>query len=238
MGWLARRQRQPELMDQPGLPPAQHFHALSGLGRINWLSASASTFFRPLLQLQYDLGVDRLRILDVASGGGDVPIRLWQQAARRGLDWRIAGCDISSTAVEYARAAAGRAESLVHFFTHDVMRQSVSGNYDAVTCSLFLHHLDDDEAVSLLTALSRIGDQGPRLILINDLDRSWIGLLLAQVVARLLTRSSVVHVDGPLSVRAAFTPTEALALATQAGLQGATVRRCWPWRWLMQWRRP
>ena len=77
----------------------------------------------------------------------------------------------------------------------------------------------------------------PRLVLVNDLDRSLIGLILAHVVTRLVTRCDVVHTDGPRSVAAAFTTTEARAMAERAGLRGATVVRRWPCRWLLSWRR-
>jgi hypothetical protein len=76
------------------------------------------------------------------------------------------------------------------------------------------------------------------LVLVDDLNRSWAGLALASAATRLLTTSAVVHTDGPRSVRAAFTPSEALGLAEQAGLTGATVRRHWPCRWQLVWRRP
>lgn len=235
MGSLARRDRQPEVMDQPGLAPERHRHALGALARVNFLSATAGAFFRPLVKLQERLGTPTLRVLDVASGGGDVPIRLWGRAKGKGLDWRIAGCDVSPVAIEYAREQARLAGAEVEFFQRDVMTEKIEEEWDAIVCSLFLHHLEDEQAVMLLRAM-RIA--GPRLILVNDLARSWTGLCLAHVVGRVLTTSRVVHVDGPLSVRAAFTPAEARTLAERAGLAGATVRRCWPWRWLLAWRRP
>lgn len=238
MAWLHCRDRQPEVMDQPGLDTQCHRHALTALGRINLLSASASTFFGPLRRLQAELQAPKLRILDVASGGGDVAVRLWNRAAERGLDWRIAGCDISPVAVEHAREHAVKEQAAVHFFVHDLLRKPIVGDYDAVVCSLFLHHLDEDDAVGLLRAMRLVRQAGPDLILVNDLNRSLIGLAVAYVGSRLLTTSRVVQIDGPLSVRAAFTPAEALALASRAGLEGATVRRCWPWRWLLAWRRP
>jgi hypothetical protein len=77
-----------------------------------------------------------------------------------------------------------------------------------------------------------------RLVLVNDLNRSLTGLVLAHVATRLLTLSSVVHADGPRSVRAAFTPNEVRALAERAGLSGAVVARRWPCRWLLTWRWP
>ena len=86
MGFLRQRHRQAEIMDRPDLPAAQHGHALDGLGRINFFSRSAGILWRPLAQLSRELGP--LRILDVATGAGDVPVRLWRKATRAGLRGR------------------------------------------------------------------------------------------------------------------------------------------------------
>ena len=240
MALLRHRRRRPEVMDQPGLDPRRHAAALAGLARINRLSAPERTYWRPLCELQRRLNLPRLRILDVASGGGDVTRRLARLAEQARLDWRIGGCDVSPVAVDLARAAALQDECVVHYFVHDALAgQPVPGEWDAVICSLFLHHLDDEQVVEMLRAVVRPEDPaGPRLLLVNDLDRSVVGLVLAHVFGRLLSRSDVVHTDGPRSVEGAFTPPEALALAERAGLKGATVRRVWPWRWLLSWSRP
>ena len=107
--------------------------------------------------------------------------------------------------------------------------------YDAVTCSLFLHHLDEDQALAYLRwAAATAAHQ----VLVNDLIRGRIGLALAHVAGRILTTSDVVHVDGPRSVEGAFTREEARALAERAGLHGATVGWRWPFRYLLKWDRP
>jgi hypothetical protein len=104
-----------------------------------------------------------------------------------------------------------------------------------VTTSLFLHHLPDDVAVAVLR---RMGEAAGRLVLVNDLARTRAGWLLAWAGCRLLTRSPVVHFDGPASVRSAFTVSEVKALADRAGLTGATVTTHWPYRFLLRWERP
>ena len=48
---LATRDRQPELMDQPGLAEDRHVQALRSLVRINWLSGSAGILWRPIREL-------------------------------------------------------------------------------------------------------------------------------------------------------------------------------------------
>ena len=57
-------------------------------------------------------------------------------------------------------------------------------------------------------------------MLVNDLERSGLGLALAHVAVRLLTTSDVVHVDGPRSVESAFTMEEARAWRSGPGCAG------------------
>lgn len=235
MNRTLERQRRPEIMDQPDLNPQRHIQALRALARINFLSASAGILWPELASLARRMAPRVPRVLDVATGGGDVPIRLWRRAQRAGLDLRIEGCDISPVALEHARVAAARAAAPLRFFEHDALSGPPLEGYDAVCCSLFLHHLDEEQAVAFLR---RMADSASHLVLVNDLERSRIGLLLAHVVGRLLTTSDVVHVDGPRSVAGAFTREEALALAERAELAGAHVGWRWPFRWLLSWRRP
>ena len=75
---LPHRQRLPEIMDQPDLRPARHVGALRGLARVNFWSGSAGILWRPLSALARRLGRP-IRVLDAASGGGDVPLRLWRR---------------------------------------------------------------------------------------------------------------------------------------------------------------
>lgn len=232
---LLPRRLQPELMDQPGLDPHLHRQALAGLRRVNFWSGSAGILWPPLAALARAVAPRPLRLLDLATGGGDVPIRLWHKAHRTGLPFAIEGCDVSAVAVEHATGQAKQRGAEVHFFTADALQGELPAGYDAVVCSLFLHHLTEDQAVGLLR---RMGAAAGRLVLVNDLLRGRLGLLLARIATHLLSRSEVVHVDGPRSVQGAFTVAEARALAERAGLSGATVERRWPCRFLLTWVRP
>lgn len=231
---FAERRRVPEVMDQPGLDAGRHRRALDGLARINWISASSLSLWPAVRDLARQVGRP-VRVLDVATGGGDVPVRLWRRARRHGVPVEVAGCDLSPVAVEHAAARARRLGADVSFFPLDVLAGPLPGGFDIITCSLFLHHLDEGQAVTLLR---RMREAAGRLALVNDLVRSRVGWWLAWAGTRLLTCSPVVHFDGPVSVAAAFTMPEALELARRAGWDGATVRRLWPFRFLLRWDRP
>ncbi len=74
---LGTRNRQPELMDQPGLDESLHGHALQSLSRINWISRTSAMIWKPIQKLACEsAGKRSLRILDVACGGGDVAVGL------------------------------------------------------------------------------------------------------------------------------------------------------------------
>jgi len=222
-------------MDQPGLGTDQHEQALRGLRRINFVSASARLLWPPIVNLARTMGTDSLRLLDVASGGGDVSNTLWRKARHQGLRLSIVGCDVSPMAVEYARRQARAAGSDIEFCVRDVLREPLPTGFDGIMSSLFLHHLAHDDAIELLR---RMAAASGRAVLINDLRRCLSGYLLAQAACRLLTASPVVRIDGPRSVGNAFTTHEMAALFAEAGLTGARIHRRWPCRLLAVWKRP
>lgn len=229
---IEQRHRQPELMDQPDLDEAEHARALRGLARVNRLSRSAAILW-PTLRAMANHWCP-LRVLDVACGGGDVTVELARLARRNGVSLSLSGCDISKTALDIAQQRALYATESVEFFQHDVLSQPLPAEFDVVICSLFLHHLDEADAVKFLRLMSQAAK---RTVLVNDLVRSRSGYWLAAIGTRLLSRSRIVHVDGPLSVAGAFTPNEALRLFEQADLPSVTISRHWPQRMLLTWRR-
>lgn len=224
-----------EVMDQPGLDRNLHRQALSALRRVNSLSRTAASLWEPIARLAREQAGRPLRILDVACGGGDVALQLARRAKRAALNLSVTGCDVSEVAIQYAHDQVRRRDpGNVSFFVHDAVRNPLPEYYDIVICTLFLHHLDNDNAVVLLRHLAAAAGT---MVLLNDLRRTRIGYFLAHLAGRVLTRSPVVRVDGPLSVAAAFRMDEVLALAERAGLTGASIRPIWPQRFLLSWRR-
>lgn len=233
IGNVTDRVREREVMDQPDLDQRLHQRALTGLARLNWLSGSVGLVWRPIAELGSQLRRP-LSVLDLATGAGDIPLGLWRRARRAGLNLDICGVDVSRRAVEIARSRAQLAGAAVQFVELNVLDDELPLGFDVVVCSLFLHHLDGAEAVALL---AKMAAATRHLVLVNDLVRSGLGLMAVYVATRLLTTSSVVRVDGPRSVRAAFTPDEARDLAWAAGLVGLKVSRHWPCRMLLEWTR-
>ena len=232
---LSERHRQPEIMDAPDLPPARFDDTLEGLGRVNAVTRSSRLMW-PDLKATARRHQDRpIRVLDVACGGGDVLIALWRKASRAGIRVEFEGCDGSPEAVRYASGAASKAGAPIKFFRHYVTQDSLPSGYDMIMSTLFLHHLDEEDAISFLReAALKAGDR----VVVQDLVRSRLSYWFARLGTRLLLLSDICRLDGRTSVEGAFTRSEARELAREAGLQNAEIVPRLPFRYLIRWVRP
>lgn len=138
----------------------------------------------------------------------------------------FAGCDLSPTAV--------RITGNSQVFLQNAVTTPLPGTYDVVMTSLFLHHLPEEDAV---TVLRRMKAAAARRVIVCDLARSRLNRLLVSIACHALSRSPIVYFDGPASVRSAFTRAEAHQLAAAAGMESAAVAPLYPCRWLMTWKR-
>ena len=230
---LNNRDRQPEVMDQPGLDPKEHAKALMGLRRINAISRCSAGLFRAIEALAITQPEQPLRVLELACGGGDTAIDLALMAQQKGLAIEIHACDLNPEAVEISRSNAERRKAEITVFTADALTKPIDhSTFDVVYCTLFAHHLDEVDVVRLLEVMAL---RSRKLVLVDDLIRSRIGFALAWMGTRLLSRSWVVHTDGPLSVRGAFQPDEMMSIAKQAGMKNAQIKCSWPERYLLNW---
>lgn len=225
------RNRQPELMDDPGISRSDHVRALRGLARLNRVSRIERTVDRALKPF---LGQEPLSVLDVAAGSGDLIASLAERTNNHNI--RFTGCDISPTACEQMRAGFEQLEKpttdRLSVARCDALSDPLPRGYDIVMCHLFLHHLSEPDIVRLLSSMRQVAG---RAVIITDLRRTRRGYALALLASRLLTRSRIVHTDALRSVQSALTNNELRDLAIEAGYEDPCIRNAWPQRMLLVW---
>lgn len=221
-------------MDDPVISDSIHDHALKGLARLNRAAGIERTVFKALKPY---MSTEPLRILDVAAGSGDLITALARRTARLKIDAHFTGCDISEFACESIRVRASEfpesVSSRIDSTRCNVLHAELPQGYDIVMCHLFLHHLDEQDIVSLLRSMR---ESARKAVIITDLRRTRRGFFLAFLASRLLTRSAVVHTDALLSVRGALTMSELRELAISAGFDEPCIRTAWPQRILLTWK--
>lgn len=161
-------------------------------------------------------------ILDVGSGSGDVPHALVRDGRLRGVDVRVTCLDHSMQMIDIARRRTASDDRLTFVCGEGERLPFADGAFDVVTATLALHHFEPPAARELLREMRRVARLTP---IVGDLARSWPALGGTWLWARVTTRNRLTRHDAPLSVRRAYQPQEALALAREAGWRSPSVRR-------------
>ncbi len=226
-------------MDDPAIDPMEHAQALTGLARLNQFTGVASLMYRYIRQLTDDqLTHDRpsssatprlLRILDVASGGGDVPIAWARRAKRDGIQVHVTMLDISPVAIEQQQRLAKSYGVHVKSIQMNCLTEPLPSGFDLVTNSLFMHHLEVADAAHMLRQMRAATDNA---ILVCDLERSRLNVALVAFAGQTLSRSKIVHHDGPQSVRGAFTRNEFAELSEFALGSTMQIHSAFPCRFI------
>jgi ubiquinone/menaquinone biosynthesis C-methylase UbiE len=205
-----------ELLDGPLDDPAALAGNLRDLRRINrWLGG---------VRLSADaieaLAAHRLEltVLDVGTGGADIPLALLARARRRGRTLSVVGLDSRPEVLAAAARATPAVATTERLELHVGDGRSLpypDQSFDVAHASLVLHHLGPDPAVTLLREMARVARLG---VVVNDLDRGRLGWLGAWLVGHLLTANRYTRHDAPLSVRRAYRPDEMATMLRAAGL--------------------
>lgn len=208
----------PEYLDGPLDDVRELAQNLRDMGRANRL-LGGTDLSRGAIAALLDRDVRTIRLLDVGTGGADIPLALLAEWRRRGLDGHVTAVDSRSEVL--AAAIAARPE-LQHASGLELVRADGLGlpfedrAFHLAHASLVLHHLEPDGALRLLGEMARVSSIG---IVINDLARGRAAWLGAWLLAHAFTANRLTRHDGPLSVRRAYTLAEARRLVSDAGLR-------------------
>lgn len=220
---LQHRPNLAELMDQPNVEPDTLASNLGDLRILNAILGWRRGVVETVAAIVASDGLSRVRLLDVATGSGDIPSALNSWARRQGLDMELIASDMHPLTVRVAQERQSRTE--IRVVQHDAALVPFrSSSFDIAMCNLALHHFPPDEAVAVLRELARVG----RHVIVSDLVRSRPAFLSAHIMGGILRHQLTSH-DGPVSVQRAYTVPELASLADRAGLT-ATVRPVFPFR--------
>jgi SAM-dependent methyltransferase len=164
-------------------------------------------------------GVGPLSLLDIGTGGADIPLALIDRARAAGRTLRVTGVDSRPEVLVAAALADPRVTATGELALHVADGLALpygDRSFDVVHASLLVHHLDPDAATALLTEMARVTRLG---VVVNDLVRGRLAYLGAWLLTRTVTRGRYTRHDAPLSVRRAYTVDELASLVAAAGLR-------------------
>lgn len=161
------------------------------------------------------------RVLDLATGAGDLPRELVRWA-------RTVGIDLSVTAVDFHPSTLAIAQSRSTGFPEicweqgDIRSFQGEAQYDLVLCSLALHHFSEADATLIL---ARCAALSKRWVLVSDLERSVFASFGIWFLTQFFYRAPMTRHDARASAERAFSSSELLNMAAAAGWRGTVFGR-------------
>ncbi|HET9497404.1 MAG TPA: methyltransferase domain-containing protein [Candidatus Limnocylindria bacterium] len=205
-----------ELLDGALNDPAVLRDNLRDMGRANRLTGGTVLSLRAIAALAPRDGA--LSILDVGTGGADIPVALLADPRFRSRVTVIA-TDSRPEVLDAARAARpglDRINGLRLEVADGRALPYADGTFDVAHASLVLHHVEPTDAARFLRELARVARRG---VVVNDLSRRPITVLGAWLLSRACTHNRYSRHDAPLSARRAYTFDEAMTFVLAAGLR-------------------
>ncbi len=206
-----------ELLDATdAVAPQTLAHNLRDIRRVNRFAGGTAVVLRhlPTLLTEIPRG-GTVRVLDLATGSGDIPLALVRWGRRHGYDLRVLATDLSDEVLQVARRETAGEPRIVLEACDARALPYGDDTFDVAICSLALHHFGRDDAVQVLREMARVAVRG---IIVNDLTRSYFGYAGAWLLGVATTTNPLTRNDAPLSVLRAWTPDELRTMATEAEL--------------------
>lgn len=223
------RSYESELLDAPNIPKDLLFQNLRELDFINRVLGGHAISMNGIKRLVTDKN-KIYHIVDLGCGSGDTMQGIADWASAKGYQVKLTGVDINADVISYMNdyckdypEISGVASDYREFLKTDTP-------IDIIHCSLFCHHLKDDELTELFSYFKLYTRTG---FIINDLHRHWLAYYGVKMITHLLNGSVLSKNDGPISVLRAFKLEELHALLRKAEITNYSIRWKWAFRYLI-----
>ena len=200
-----------EMMDRPQPVSPELERDLERIRQLNrWFGSHhlVSTFMR-----RWIMPGPQMRVVDLATGSGDIPRLLVEYARKIGVQIEIDAVDRQPATLEIARSLSADYPE-ISYHAANILEWDCAQRYDIALCSLVLHHFSDDDAVSVLR---RCRELSKSFVLVSDLRRGFLLRTGVYMLTALIFREPMTRFDARLSAARAFSCDEMCGLAIRAG---------------------
>lgn len=228
MSKFSQRSYEHELLDAPNIPKESLFKNLRELDVVNRLLGGHAITLAGIKTLVVDKA-KTYHIVDIGCGGGDAMKKIAEWANKNNFKVELVGVDMNADAIQFMKEECKEYSDITGIVSDYREYLKSNTNIDIVHCSLFCHHLKDDELIELFQYVNQYAKVG---FIINDLQRHWFAYYSIKFLTRLLNGSTLVKNDAPLSVLRGFRKEELNELLKSASVKNFSVEWKWAFRYL------
>ena len=222
-----QRSNRLEHIDTGNYTAAEYEDCISELQFVNRWMGDAHSLRATLLREIESQSLPSFSILDIGAGSGEL-LRVaatWARKTNRHLS--AVGLDRNERMTESILEESDDFDEISSVRGDALRLPFADAEFDYVMCSLFTHHLLDEQVVQVLREMSRVAK---RRIFVIDLHRHPVAYLLYTTLGKLVLHNRLLRHDGALSILRSFKSDELLELAQRAGLRDISVERHFPYR--------
>lgn len=222
-----QRSHRLEYIDTGNYTADEYDDCIGELQLVNRWLGDAHTLKATLLREAEAQRLTDFSLLDLGAGSGEL-LRVaatWARQTHRQL--HAVGLDLNERMAESIIEDGERFDEISSVRGDALQLPFADAAFDYVICSLFTHHLLDEQVVQVLREMGRVAK---RRIFVIDLHRHPVAYFLYTTLGKIVLHNRLVRHDGALSILRGFKSYELLALAERAGLRDFCVQRYFPYR--------
>jgi SAM-dependent methyltransferase len=169
-------------------------------------------------------------VVDLGCGNGGTLKTIADWARSNNYRVRLTGVDMNANAIDYLKIHCADYPEITGIPVDYLDYLNENEVIDIVHCSLFCHHLDDDELLRLFIYFRQHVKVG---FIINDLLRNWLAYYCVWLFTRLSNGTVLAKNDGPVSVLRGFKSGELSYLFHKANIRNYSTKNEWLFRFLI-----
>lgn len=216
-----------ERIDTGDYTPAEYAQFLKDIRFINQRLGDRAALEKTLLSSITQADLNEFSVLDVGAGTGELLGVIAEFARSEKRKVNLVGLDLNEIAVTEIAAESKKYDEISSIRGDALMLPFADNAFDYAICSLFTHHLTDEQIPIVLKEMSRVASRG---IVVIDLERNPRAWFLYQLFCFAYRISPMVRQDGSLSIRKGFKCDEMKQIGAAAGLENLTVKTHRPYR--------
>lgn len=225
------RDTRPERIDTGNYTPQEYAAFLREIRFINRYLGDQRALKNSLLAEILKQDLKEFSILDVGAGTGEL-LGVIAEFARRGRRRaKLVGLDLNDLSIREVVSEAGKFGEISPVQGNALRLPFADDAFDYAFCSLFTHHLSDEQIPIVLREMDRVARRG---IVVIDLERRTTAWFLYQIFCFAFRISPLVRQDGSLSIRKGFTCEELAKMGRGLGLVKLRVEKHAPFRVVMK----
>jgi 2-polyprenyl-3-methyl-5-hydroxy-6-metoxy-1,4-benzoquinol methylase len=225
----SKRSEAPEMMDDFHMEGDILRDALDKIASINQLLGGNAVTLNGIKSLLANHPTNqKIRIIDIGCGNGDMLRALANYAEKKELKFELIGIDANQFTINHAKKLSENYPN-ISYQCKDIFKNEME-KCDIALCTLTLHHFKNEEIINLLISFKRTAQLG---IVINDLHRNAIAYYLFTALCFVFGLNEMSKQDGLVSILRGFKKNDLKLYSKQLQLKNCSIK--WKWAFRYQW---